>query len=160
MFIELGVVSYIDLKSRKISNFWPLLNLALFFLCLTLFPDQYVMSWTTFFFPLVFLMVGFILYLLKIMGPGDSKFLFSLYLLTPVHLHEATFLCLAYSTVFVGGTLLAVNTIRNFDRIKTALIIRDVAAIKGVYGKKFPYAPVILFSWAWLGWEIKSKIFF
>ena len=160
LMIELLIVSYLDIKFRKIANIWSLFNLVLYTLCLFLFPDLFSFSFQTFFYPLVFLGVGFILFALKIMGGGDSKFLFTFFLLIPEPNHEQFFLKLIYLTIAVGLSLLAYNTIKNFDKLKVAIIRKDSKAFRSVYGTKFAYAPLIALSWIIFGWEIRNILKF
>lgn len=151
--IQLLVVAYIDFKFKTISNVWFLIN-SIFFIVLTfLFPQMYVYKISMFIYPIAFLVVGFGLFILKIMGGGDSKYLSSLYLLVPLQYHETVFVFLLYTTVIVGSSLLLFNLIKNFDRIVLLLKIHDVAGIKKIFGKKFTYAPVIFISWMWFGWQ-------
>lgn len=124
------------------------------------FPAFYKFNFVTFFYPTVFLGVGFGLFLLKIMGGGDSKYLFSFFLLVPEYYHETFFMKLIYSTIAIGLYLLIYNTIRNFDKLSVSVRIMDINGIKGVYGTKFAYAPVIAISWIAFGWEIRNQITF
>ncbi len=151
---ELAIASYIDIKYRKISNYWSLLNIVLFLACLFVFPTLYSFTFSTFFYPLVFLGVGFILFTLKIMGGGDSKFLFSFFLLVPESFHELFFLKLIYSTIAIGLYLLIYNTAKNFDKLLAAVRVMNVPGIKSVYGTKFAYAPVIAISWVAFSWDM------
>jgi prepilin peptidase CpaA len=54
--IQLIVVSYVDLKIKKISNMWSLLNIGLYFLLLFIFPNEYYFSLNTFIFPTIFIL--------------------------------------------------------------------------------------------------------
>jgi prepilin peptidase CpaA len=153
-------VSYIDIRYRKISNYWSLLNIVLYLSLLFVFPSLYRFNFVTFFYPAVFLGVGFFLFILKIMGGGDSKYLFSFFLLVPEFYHELFFMKLVYSTIAIGLYLLIYNTIRNFDKLTNAIRIMDVNGIKGVYGTKFAYAPVIAISWIAFGWEIRNQFIY
>ncbi|MEC7274978.1 MAG: prepilin peptidase [Bdellovibrionota bacterium] len=157
--VELAVVSYIDIKYRKISNYWSLLNISLFVASLFVFPKFFFFSFSTFFYPLVFLGVGFFLFTLKIMGGGDSKFLFSFFLLVPEMYHELFFLKLIYSTIAIGLYLLIYNTAKNFDKLALSVKIMDVRGIKSVYGTKFAYAPVIAISWVAFSWDVLKEYF-
>lgn len=160
LFIQLIAVSFIDIKYRKISNYWSLLNIFLFFILIFAFPAYFKFSFSTFFYPLAFLGVGFLLFVLKIMGGGDSKYLFSFFLLIPEIFHEPFMLKLFYSTIVIGFSLLIYNTIRNFDKIYLSIRIMDVRGIKSAYGTKFAYAPVIAVSWIVFGWELRNKFTF
>lgn len=151
--IQLLFVAYIDFKTRKISNIWMIIN-GLFFCLLTLiFPQYYNWSLGVFLFPVVFLFVGFGLFLMNIMGGGDSKYLSSLYLLIPLEFQETTFFYLLYATVLVGSTLLLFNLLKNLDIIIVHFRMGDIQGIKRIFGKKFTYAPVIFIAWMWFGWQ-------
>ena len=158
--IELLIISYLDIKYKKISNYWTILNLVSFCICLVVYPSIYKFSLETFFYPFAWLFVGFFLFALKIMGGGDSKFLFSFFLLVPESYHEPFLMKLIYATVIVGLSLLIFNTVRKFDTLKLAFITRDISQIKRVYGTKFTFAPVIALSWMIFGWEIRSILKF
>jgi prepilin peptidase CpaA len=67
---------------------------------------------------------------------------------------------LVYSTIAIGLYLLTYNTFKNFDKLSSSLKTMDVKGIKGVYGTKFAYAPVIAISWIAFGWEIRNKLIF
>jgi len=158
--LELIIISYIDVKKRKISNYWSLINILLFLVCLFVYPDSYRLSLATFFYPLAWLFVGFFLFAFKIMGGGDSKYLFSFFLLVPEAFHEFFLLKLIYSTVVVGLILLIFNTLKNFDTLKQSIAMKDVSYFKQIYGTRFSFAPVIALSWMIFGWEIKSLLKF
>ncbi len=157
--VELIMVSYLDLKFRKISNQWPILNIILFAILVFLFPEIYVLSWKTFILPLTFILVGFFLFILKIMGGGDSKFLATLYLLIPLNIQDIALVYLLYTTILVGGSLLFYNAAKNFDKILILSRTYDVMGIKRIFGKKFSYAPVIFIAWVWFGLQNMGKIF-
>ena len=152
LVMELFFVSYIDFKFGKIHNFWSILNIFSYILFLFIFSDFYLFNVKTFVFPLAFIFVGYILYLMNIMGAGDSKYLFSFFLLIPVENHERLFLCLAYTTVYVGVSLLLITIVNNLKNITVAIKSKDVGAIREIFGSKFSYAPVIFISWIWFGW--------
>jgi prepilin peptidase CpaA len=160
LFIELLLVSYGDVRQKKISNIWSLVNIGLYIILLFAFPSDYEFSWNSLVFPMAFLFVGFFLFALKIMGGGDSKYLFSFFLLIPEKLHEEFFLCLIYLTIFVGGFLFLLNTIKNFAKLKEAIKYKSAYSIKQIYGKRFTYAPVIGLSWVCLGIWVKDRIYF
>ena len=159
VLIELAVVSYGDVKTNKIPNVWSILNIIAFIALLFVAPDFYFFRPETFAFSLAFLAVGFVLFLLKIMGGGDSKFLFSLFLLVPLNLHEKVFYYLLISTVIIGGFLLIQNTLKNFKLIWRAILDGNTREVKSFFGTKFSYAPVILVTWIWIGVEIRDKLF-
>ena len=156
--IQLLVVAYIDFKTRKISNVWILINFIFFCVLTFLFPKIYVWNISALLFPLAFLFVGFTLFLMNIMGGGDSKYLFSFYLLVPLGFQEGVFLYLLYTTVIVGSSLLLFNALKNFDRIALMFRVGDLAGIKKIFGQKFTYAPVIFIAWMWFGWQNHSVL--
>jgi prepilin peptidase CpaA len=151
--IQLLFVAYIDFKTKKISNMWVLINFFCFCVLTLIIPEIYVWKIQVLVFPLAFIFVGFALYVLNIMGGGDSKYLASLYLLVPLKFQEAVFIYLLYATVLVGSTLLLLNLLKNLDIIIIHLKMKDVAGIKRIFGKKFTYAPVIFIAWMWFGWQ-------
>ncbi|MDC1173765.1 hypothetical protein OAT67_00085 [Bacteriovoracaceae bacterium] len=158
LLIQLLVVSYVDIRKKIIANYWAIINLVFFIIALFLFRDTYVIGWKTFLYPFAFLFVGFALYALKIMGAGDSKYLFSFFFLIPNGYQEDFFVILAYSTVIVGFSLLIMNTIKNFDIIISAIRWKNLRYIKEAYGTKFSYAPVIAVAWIWFGIEFGEKV--
>lgn len=153
--IQLVIVAYIDFRRKIISNWWSLLNLVAFpVLGFLIFPQLYLMfSIKTYFLPLVFLLVGFAFFVLRIMGGGDVKYLFSLYLLVPFTYQMEVFGKLLMSTVMIGGLFLVYNSLKNLRGIVFCLRTGQFRDLKQFYGTKFSYAPVILFSWIWFGWE-------
>lgn len=158
--IQLLFVAYIDFKTRKISNVWILINSICFVVLTLIFPSIYTWSIQVFIFPLAFLVVGFGLFMLNIMGGGDSKYLSSLYLLVPLQYQETTFIYLLYATILVGGTLLVFSTLKHLDIIVIHFKMKDIAGIKRIFGKKFTYAPVIFIAWMWFGWQNYKILFF
>jgi prepilin peptidase CpaA len=151
--IQLLFVAYIDFKTKKIANIWMIINLLFFIVLNLIFPQIYTWTIHIFIFPMAFLFVGFGLFVMNIMGGGDSKYLSSLYLLIPGPFQEVAFTYLLYATVLVGSTLLLFNTLKNLDIILIHIRMKDVAGIKKIFGKKFTYAPVIFIAWMWFGWQ-------
>lgn len=155
ILLELLIVGYLDFKYKKIKNLWTFINLGIYFLAIWIFKDYYFFDIKTFIWPLGFLFVGFFLFALKIMGGGDSKFLFSFFLIIPEVLHEVFFMNLVYATIVVGLLMLIFNTAKNFDKLKLAYVYRNLRYVKDVYGSKFAYAPIIGLSWVFFGWDIR-----
>lgn len=153
--LQLILVAYLDFRRKKISNFWPLLNLVVYLLHLYYYAENYPLKLEHFVFPLGFIVFGFGFFLLNIMGPGDSKYLASLFLLINVNFQIFFFLQLVYWTIVAGLFLLLFNSIKNFDKIKKAFSQADFAPIKGVFGTKFTYAPIIFCAWVSFGWKIE-----
>lgn len=140
-------VSIVDLKKRKIANIWSLVNIVNFGFFLWLMPEHFKLSFETFQFPIIFFIVSFALYTLKIMGAGDSKFISTFYLTVPVAEQDNLFIIQASLTILIGVFLLLLNSLSNIGSLKEAYSKRDLTVIRRVYGKKFPYSPVILISW-------------
>ncbi len=151
MFIQIFMVAINDVKYRKISNQWMILNMTLFVALLFIAPEHYQLTTETFFYSLTFLLVGFVGFFLKIMGPGDSKYLFSLFLVTPLVWHNSFFSVLLYSTCIIGGFSILTQLAQNYEKIADYAKVGYSKGIRECMGSKFPYAPVILMSWAWMG---------
>ncbi|TDJ05742.1 MAG: hypothetical protein E2O68_06070 [Deltaproteobacteria bacterium] len=152
--VQLLIVALIDFTKKKISNYWPIQNIVIFLVIIIFYQDFYLISWQHFYFPLGILLGGFFLFLVKVMGPGDTKYLFSLFLLLPFQDQKILFLCLIYVTILVGSILLLLHIIQNFGKIKMAFKLASWAPLKGVFGTRFTFAPLILLAWIWYGWEI------
>lgn len=117
LFIELLAVSWVDFKTKLISNYWSMLHLVFFVFAAFFFPHVYPISLNTFLYPLLFVLVGFMLFVLKVMGGGDSKFLATFYLLIPPYFHDEFTEILLLSTILVGAWLLVMNIAKNFKHI-------------------------------------------
>ncbi len=154
LFIQLFLVAIGDIKFKKIPNLWSIFNLALFLIFLFIYPDIYKFSFAHTFFSIAFFFVGFFLFMMNIMGGGDSKYLSSLFLLLPENHQREFFTVLLYLTVLVGAVLLTYNTIKNFNILWHKILIRDFKGFKEIYGSKFTYAPLILVSWIIFGYII------
>lgn len=152
ILIELLFVAWIDIKTKKISNYWILVNLTGFIALVFLQPEIFEFSVRALFMPLVFVLVGYMLFTLNIMGAGDSKYLFSIFLLVPYPMHDLALYTLIYSTVVVGLISSVINLFSNKEKLKKASETKDMALLKSILGKKFTYAPVILLSWLWFGY--------
>jgi prepilin peptidase CpaA len=151
--LELFFVGYGDIREKKIPNMWSILNLLCFILFLFIFPDLYLFKIKTFVIPVTFLIVGYFLFLLRIMGGGDSKFLFSFFLVVPFIYHEKLFEYLLYSTVIIGLFTFLTNMGSQFNKILMYAKSQQYHKIKECFGTKFSYAPVILIAWLWLGFK-------
>lgn len=149
--IQIFMIAVNDVKYRKISNQWPVMNIILFMILLIVAPEHYQITAKTFIYSFTFLAVGLVGFFLRIMGPGDSKYLFSLFLVTPLVWHDSLFSVLLYSTAIIGGFSLLTQIVQNFDKMVAFAKSGYVAGFKECLGSKFPYAPVILMSWAWMG---------
>jgi prepilin peptidase CpaA len=153
ILIELVIVSWIDLKIKKISNIWLMINLAFAIIFHFLYPDFYHFEWASLAFPVGWIVVGFVLFVLKIMGAGDSKFLASLFLLLPLKQHAIMFEKVLYSTLVVGLVMLAFKIGRDFKKIKAYALSTYWHGFKESIRSNFSFAPVILLAWILLGVE-------
>lgn len=149
--IELVAVAYVDYKHKKISNLWSILNITIFVLLFFINRDFYPLNWQMFIYPFSFLGMGFVLYLLKIMGAGDAKFLASFYLLIPQIYQESAVYFLLYSTVIFGGSFFIYNIVKNYKAVVVGVRLGDLKILSGCFGTRFAFAPVILLSWIWFG---------
>ena len=152
---ELLAVSYLDIRERKIKNFWSVFHLILFVAFLFLYPESFQLSIDFLTYPIVALVVGFVLFALKIAGGGDAKFVATFFLLVPIHLRQDFLDYLLYSTLFVASITLLYNLIRNRSVFFTGIKLWDLRLIKSCFGSRFAFAPVILLAWFILLWKIK-----
>lgn len=144
--LQITVVAWFDFKTLKISNLWTILNFILYLLFPLLFPGIYTYELSTWFIPILFIIVGFALFKLNIMGAGDSKYLFSLFLLIPQKHHELMLLLLLQLTCAIGFILLSWRIITKWDEFKL-VFVSGVGSFKSIMGSRFTYAPVIMLSW-------------
>ena len=151
LLFELVVVSWGDVKSKRIPNSWALLNGATFILLAVFWPAEYAFSPSTLIYPLGLLVVGFFLFALNIMGGGDSKFLATFFLLVPGSRHQQFFIILLYGTILFSGALFCYHSLKNLRALQTMLWTRSWHQFSKIYGKKFSFSPTILFSWAVFG---------
>lgn len=146
---ELVLVSFIDVRTKKISNLWSLLHIVIFAgMCLYAgeFPEL-----AHFIFPLGMVVAGFILFVFHIMGAGDSKYLASIFLLTPTQLHMPFMEKLLMVTIFVGSILLLMRFVKSAAKIKAYLRTFYFKALRAEIHSRFSYAPVILVAWILFG---------
>ena len=137
-----------------------MINLIFFIICLFVFPDSYPLEFSSFFIPLVIFIVSFILFALKVMGAGDSKYLTTFYLMVPVAGQEDSFWYLTVSTIAIGGIFFLVNISRNIDKIIMSFKTANMHGIKQIFGTRFSFAPVVLVAWVWFGWVNKKILFY
>lgn len=154
--LQIIVVAWFDFKTKKISNIWPISNIIFSLLLPWVMPEIYHYHLELWVVPLAFLIVGFVLFKLDIMGAGDSKYLFSLFLLIPQSFHENFLLKLLSVTVFVGASLLVWRICTRWSEFKLIIITR-IGSLKTFLGGKFTYGPVMMVAWLWFYVEIKSK---
>jgi prepilin peptidase CpaA len=153
ILVELAAVSWIDIKIKKISNLWFFVNLVLSIALHFLYPDLYHWQWQTLIFPLGWIAVGFFLFVLGIMGAGDSKFLASLFLMIPLEQHSLMFEKVLYSTLVVGLVMLTFKIAKDFKKIKAYAFSSYWQGFKESIRSSFSYAPVVLLAWIMLGVE-------
>ena len=150
--LELFVVSIIDFKTKKISNYWTLVNfiLSIIFYVMGTFPFEF----QALIIPVATIIVGFFLFLAHIMGAGDSKYLASLFLLLPWALQLKFFENVLLSTILVGGILLITKVIMSFNKLKGYALSLYFKGILQEIRSRFSYAPVLLLAWLLLGKEL------
>ena len=154
ILIELVIVSWIDIRIKKISNLWFFINLGISLALYFLYPDYYYFTWTILIFPLGWILAGFVLFLLGIMGAGDSKFLASLFLLIPLEHQSLMFEKVLYSTLVVGFVMLTLKISKDFKNIKAYALSAYWQGFKESIRSNFSFAPVILLAWILLGAEL------
>lgn len=158
LFGQLLIVSWIDIKKKKISNYWSLLNIVLFIVFIFIFPNYYGFQLNTFIYPITFISVGFLLFAIKIMGAGDAKYLFSFFLLIPKVMQDYFFLTLLWTTIIIGLSSLTITIVQNLSKIIFAFKTQQILSLREIFGSKFPYAPVIFLAWMWVGWVLRLNI--
>lgn len=151
---ELLAVGWIDFKTQKISNKWIFVNLGIAVVLYIFARDLYPLNWEILFFPVGFIVVGFLLFLLNVMGAGDSKYLASLFLLIPLEYQLLFFEKLVVSTIFTGSILLAFKMISERERLKAYLLSRYWPGIRDTIKSRFSYAPVVTVAWILLGFNL------
>ena len=150
----LVAVAWIDFKTQKISNRWSLFNLIAFVGLLFVSP-LHQLNFSTFIYPGLMLTVGFLLFVLRVMGAGDAKYLASLFLVIPLKWQAPFFELLALSTCLVASVLIIVNILRNYSKVIREIRNRNLKGISSCFGTRFSYAPVILFAWVWFALEFR-----
>jgi prepilin peptidase CpaA len=100
------------------------------------------------------ILIGFLLFLLGVMGAGDSKYLASLFAIIPPDLHMEMFLQLINATVAVGFVLMSFKIARDFKKIKAYALTNYWQGIKQTIRSRFSYAPVIFLAWVLLGFKL------
>jgi len=154
---QLLIVSWVDIKTKSISNHWHLLNMACGLLAYLFLDQFYLFDWSLFILPISFILVGFVLFLAGVMGAGDSKYMAGLALVIPHRCHFLFFESLLYSTLLVGGILLTMKVIRDFKTIQVYILSRYWLALRDIIRSEFSYAPVILIAWIFTGLRIWVK---
>lgn len=151
LLVELLLVGWIDLKTKKISNLWALINVTLSVVIYVFLSGNYPFSFEIFLFPLGFIVIGFILYLMNIMGAGDSKFLATFFLLVPLELQMVFFEKLIISTLVTGVMFLIFRIVTQGRTLQAYFISRHWSGLKEVVRSRFSYAPVVGLAWILLG---------
>lgn len=154
ILVELLIVGWIDIKQKIISNYWILANLTLSIVFHVTLNELYPVTWEILIFPMGFIIIGFFLFLMGVMGAGDSKFIASLFLLIPLEYHMMFFEKLILSTMVTGFILLAWKIAHNRVILKTYVFSQYWAGIKETIRSKFSYAPVLVIAWILLGLKI------
>lgn len=155
ILFSLIIVAWIDFKTKKISNRWSIANLIAF-VGLVAFSPLHQLSLAVFIYPALMFGLGFVLFILKVMGGGDAKYLASLFLLLPLEWQPIFFELLALSTCLVASMLIVVNILRNYSKVREEIRNRNLKGLSSCFGTRFSYAPVILFAWVWFA--IKQNV--
>lgn len=151
LLVELVFVTQIDIRTAKIPNRWVLLNLGLAPFLYLLFPSTYQWDWMVLLFPLGFIFFGFILFLMGIMGAGDSKYLASLFLLVPHREHLPLAEMLLSVTLIVGSLLLLRTVLKKSTEVRAYLVSHHWRGLLSLIKSRFSYAPVILIAFSLTG---------
>lgn len=160
LFIELSIVAYLDLKTRRIANGWIGLHLLFYLFLSLLFPHIYNLSFSILTYPLILFLGGFSLFVLNLMGGGDVKYLSSFFLLIPVNVHSEFFFFLLKTLIWVGGILFLYHTIVKRKLIWYSLRACSLRFVKEVYGQKTVFIPIVWIAWIWFIWEKREFLYF
>jgi prepilin peptidase CpaA len=156
ILIELMLVAFIDYRTQKISNKWIFVNASFSIIFHFIFGALYPASLEILLFPIGFIFFGFLLYLLNVMGAGDSKFLASLFLMVPLEYHLLFFSKIVLSTIVVGVILIFLKIVKNGHLLKAYFLVQYWDGIKTTLKSRFSYAPVIFIAWIFLGIDLWS----
>jgi Flp pilus assembly protein protease CpaA len=153
ILLELAIISFIDIRTKKISNFWSIGQLVAAVLLYISF-DTYQWSWTVLVYPLIWFVIGFGLFILGIMGAGDSKLIASLYFLIPLTLHHVMLEKILISTIVVGFMNFFIKIIKDFRTIKAYALSAYWQGFWVKMKSSFSFAPVIMMAWILLGVQL------
>ena len=158
LLFELLIITYLDIRYRKIPNQYIILNIILYFFFISIFKGHYSFTFGHYIYSIMFIALGFIFFLhpLKIMAGGDSKLLASLFLLVPTYFQDLFLLNLLWVTILVTSFFIILNIFENLSNIIEHIRRKNYSKIYA-FGMKIPFTPVILLSWGWLGIEIYGK---
>jgi Flp pilus assembly protein protease CpaA len=153
ILLELAIISFIDIRTKKISNFWSIGQLVAAVLLYISF-DTYQWSWTVLVYPLIWFVIGFGLFILGIMGAGDSKLIASLYFLIPLTLHHVMLEKILISTIVVGFMNFFIKIIKDFRTIKAYALSAYWQGFWVKMKSSFSFAPVVMLAWVLLGVQL------
>lgn len=153
ILLELAIISFIDIKTKKISNLWSIGQLVAAVLLYFSF-DTYQWSWTVLVYPLIWFVIGFGLFIIGIMGAGDSKLIASLYFLIPLSLHHVMLEKILISTIVVGFMNFSIKIIRDFRTIKAYALSAYWQGFWAKMKSSFSFAPVVMMAWILLGVQL------
>lgn len=149
LLAELIIVSFIDIRTKKISNLWSLAHLVVF-IGITIYSGELPAA-SHFIFPVGMFVMGFVLFVFHIMGAGDSKYLATLFLLIPTPSHMLFMEKLLLVTIFVGSILLLMKFVKSAAKIRAYLRTFYLKGLQTEIHSRFSYAPVILVAWILFG---------
>jgi prepilin peptidase CpaA len=154
VLIQLTIVAWIDLKRKTISNRWHFLNLVMAMGLYAWNVDPFLFKWQVLLLPLGYVLFGFLMFLVGIMGAGDSKYLASLNLIIPLEFHLPFFESLLTCTIFLGTGIFLFRVFRDRQRLYAYVWARHWQGIKEAIKSEFSYAPVFFLAWMLLGAKI------
>jgi prepilin peptidase CpaA len=153
LLTELMIISWIDLRTKKISNLWSVLNVVL---AIVAWSMGLLSPWSyqVLFFPVGFVVIGFFLFNLGIMGAGDSKLLATLFLCLQLSYHLVYFEQLLYATLAVGFILLSLRVLKKWRDFRSLILGQHWQGLLTMIKSHFSYAPVMLLAWLLLGVKV------
>jgi len=147
LLVQTAAVAALDLKTKKISNIWPILNCALAVILLIALPKVYFTGlggWILW----VLLVAGCVtLYAKNIMGAGDVKYLFSFFLLLPPQIRAEVLMTLSLVIIVVGGFWLLRKVWGQWYYLINLWSLGENQEIMRIIHGKNVFAPLVFLAW-------------
>jgi len=147
LLVQTAAVAALDLKTKKISNIWPVVNVVLAIILFIALPQVYFASWAGW--PLWILLVAgcVALYAKKIMGAGDVKYLFSFFLVLPPAIRGDVLMILSVVIIIVGGYWLLRKVWGQWYYLINLWSLGENQEIMRIIHGKNVFAPLVFLAW-------------
>ncbi len=159
LLVQTAAVAVLDLKTKKISNIWPVLNCALALILFIALPKVYFTSWQGWPLWIILVAVCVWLYAQRIMGAGDVKYLFSFFLVLPPAFRGEVLNILSLVIIVVGGYWLLKKVWGQWYYLLNLWSLGENQEILRLIHGKNVFAPLVFLAWAlWLVLHYESAI--